>query len=132
MVLWIQSLPPPNGKAIPGKPFKFPFIDVFLTDWRGDPRSKTPSKCGDSYYPRSDLWPSCYFKGHELFPLGECKYGPLKIPCANKPEPYFERCYGKKWKVEAYKGKDHETYGGPDRGAAEVLTKEMMKPAMPE
>jgi len=123
-----------NGKPIPGKTqFKFPFIDLFLVDWEGNRDAKNTAECGRSYFPRSNLWPHCYFTGDELYPLASCKFGPLSLYCARYPDKYLDRCYGAQgdWRKVGFRGKDHETYRGPDMGSVESLTNDMMSPALP-
>eukprot|EP01006_Ploeotia_vitrea_P035474 TRINITY_DN65877_c6_g2_i1.p1 TRINITY_DN65877_c6_g2~~TRINITY_DN65877_c6_g2_i1.p1 ORF type:complete len:331 (+),score=156.05 TRINITY_DN65877_c6_g2_i1:34-993(+) len=109
-----------------GKPFKYPFMDVFI--WEKDGDKYVRKRCG--------LWPDCWYKVDEVFPIKKCTFGELELPCPNKPKPFLDRCYnkdGNDWRTVGYHGKDHETYNNVKEVNDETkLSKSMMKPALPK
>lgn len=105
-VSYTTGRPIPDAACKGGvKPFKYPFLDIFMVDFQDDDRT---------YYPRSNLWPNCYFYRKDLYDLKSCTFGPLTLKCARNPVPYLDTCYTKKdgvdWRTSGYQGKDHVTY----------------------
>jgi hypothetical protein len=119
---------PTNGETIPNpeKTFLYPFFDIFLVDWKSGSRKY-------SYYPRSNLYPDCYFYYDDLFPLHDCKFGPLTLKCANNPVPYLDTCYkkGGDWRKVGYQGKDHRTYKSDSDEPENVQSVRTFPPALP-
>lgn len=105
----------PKGDEIPDKPFKFPFCDVFIVDW----------KDGHTWYPKShEAWENCHYYRGEMLPLSRADFGPISVPVGKTPSAYLNRCYGKDWESKSQCGKDHATYAS-DKGKQETLHQEV-------
>jgi len=90
-----------NGTpAVNNLPFTYPFMDIFVSHTTLDNIITT------THGPLA----RCYFFLEELFPLMDCEFGPITVPCAHNSVPYLNRCYGTKsdWKTTAYLGYDHK------------------------
>jgi hypothetical protein len=66
-----------------------------------------------------DAWPKEYFYTDELYPLTKYTFGEFQAWGAYKYKEYFNRAFGKKWNIEAYRDYDHE--------AEETLEKVLVK-----
>lgn len=88
---------PAAGKRIrKGIAWRFPFIDVFVTEFT-DGVSHNQEKS----------WPHCYFTAQEYLPHSVYKFGPLHVTGPHDPIPYLNRCYGPNWRTVAESFYDH-------------------------
>jgi len=93
-------------------------------------------KCDDGFYrykvankkDRGKVFQTYYWEYNDIYPLKECQFGPLKLPCPNNPESVFDRYYGKDWQSVAYT--DNHTINNK-RNKKITLTDELKKPALP-
>lgn len=91
-----------NGKSVPGRPYKFPFVDVFVCQDDGD-RYNYADATSRKY------WPNGYWLKKEVFPLRRYTLDNTQVwgPCC--PHGYFVRNYGEKWQTHGRIGMDHST-----------------------
>lgn len=80
--------------------YKYPFIDVFFTKI-SDTRVILSNKLGRT------VWPGCFHKTSDLYPLKPYKFNSLELIGPANPVPYLNRVYGADWKVVGYKNYDH-------------------------
>lgn len=92
-----------NAKKVKGDKYGFPNLDVFIMKY-----DKKNTRYVFNSKEVMDTWPKHYFKIEELFPLRYYKFGLFGLYGINNPESYFNRGYGKKWNIEAYREYDHE------------------------
>ena len=90
---------PIGGQHIPGKVYKFPFIDVFIVDKFNDKYTYVSERC-------RKIWPNAYNKINDLFPLKRVKFNNITLNSPNNPISYLDRYYGN-WRKVAYKNYDH-------------------------
>lgn len=103
--------------------YSFPNIDIFgYEHYKGKVR----------YDRRScrDMWPKEYFYVEELYPLRKYPFGEFEVWGPFKYKEYFNRAFGKKWNVEAYRDYDHEAEEEVEKVLVK-LNKEDRKPAYP-
>ena len=99
---------PLNGYKINNKKefnYKFPFVDIFITEQEGDKVIDNAEYC-------RYLWPNSYFKINELYPLKSYKFNNFELMGPNDPIPYLDRLYGRDWRYKAYKSSDHGSESG--------------------
>jgi phosphorylcholine metabolism protein LicD len=110
---------PPIGRY----KYSFPNIDIFgYEHYKGKVRLDRQS-C-------RDIWPKEYFHVEELYPLRKYQFGDFEVWGPYKCKEYFNRIYGKKWNVEAYREYDHEIEEEVEKVLVK-LTKQDRKPAQP-
>eukprot|EP01006_Ploeotia_vitrea_P063466 TRINITY_DN85588_c0_g1_i1.p1 TRINITY_DN85588_c0_g1~~TRINITY_DN85588_c0_g1_i1.p1 ORF type:complete len:313 (-),score=111.00 TRINITY_DN85588_c0_g1_i1:111-1049(-) len=90
---------PREGCRIHGKPFRYPFADIF----------RVGRAHGRTYYTHTKRWPNCFFKTNEVGPLRLYQFGSIHVYGAHDPVGFLDRCYGDWNKVGAL-GEDHLTY----------------------
>lgn len=110
---------PPTGKH----KYSFPNIDIFgYEHYKGKVRLDRQS-C-------RDMWPKEYFYVEELYPLKKYTFGEFEVWGPYKYKEYFNRAFGKKWNIEAYRDYDHEQEEEVDKVLVK-LTPADRKPAQP-
>jgi len=88
-----------NGQKIKNKSFKFPFIDIFITQ-QNDNIIKYISP--DAL----KIWDNDYFTTEELYPLKRYQFEEYYVFGPNNPYNYLDRSYPN-WKKKAIKTYDH-------------------------
>lgn len=93
--------------------YSFPNIDIFFYEHYKNSKIRPDRKSV------RDMWPKEYFYNDELYPLKKYKFGDFYAWGPYTCKSYFDRAYGKRWNLEAYRDYDHEK--------EEVLEKVLVK-----
>jgi len=89
-----------NGKDIPDKDFKYPFIDLFVYTIENDDKIILKDLCS------RELWPNEYYYKNEVYPLKLYDFEDYQLYCPNNPIMYLDRSYSG-WRTKALKTYDH-------------------------
>jgi phosphorylcholine metabolism protein LicD len=90
-----------NDTSIKYHKFKYPFLDIFLTEEYDNKMIYSQDK--------NQWWSdNCFYNMDDLLNLKLYKFGKLKVYGAKNPVNYFNSCYGKDWNKYAYKHFDHK------------------------
>jgi lipopolysaccharide cholinephosphotransferase len=81
--------------------YSFPNIDIFFYQ-------QSKYKIIPDRQSVRDMWPKEYFYTEELYPLKKYNFGSFYAWGPYNCKEYFNRSYGKRWNIEAYRDYDHE------------------------
>ena len=71
-----------------------------------------------------------FFEYNDIFPIKQCTFGPLTVPCKNNVSEPFNRYYGDDWMDVAYTG--NHTFNHKRSKKIDLQKhKELLKPALP-
>lgn len=88
-----------NGKDIPDKNFKYPFIDLFVM-------TKIDNKIVLKGQFARNFWPNEYYYVDELYPLKLYDFEDYQLYGPREPIKYLDRCYSG-WRTKGLKTYDH-------------------------